>query len=143
MEQDLIQMQQICDKWAKILKIGSWKFMVQEIDNDYDSIHTQSSDGSAVILLGKHNNTTYDIEKRIVLGFLMVWAHDLVKMVDTKVAVWVVPNNSLEPIANALVELYNHQEKDTIQIHGELIRGTDGYYRLCRVYKEDINNGTR
>ena len=67
-------LQEICDKWANILKIGSWKFTVQEIDNDYDSIHTQSSDGSAVILLGKHNNTMYDIEKRIVLGFLMVWA---------------------------------------------------------------------
>lgn len=43
------QAQQLCDKWANLFKIGSWKFTVELKDNDPVQFRYNTQEGTAVL----------------------------------------------------------------------------------------------
>ncbi len=105
---DLNKCQQVCDKWANILKIGSWKFTVQETEANQDDMITDASARTAIIRLGKKTDTPCDIEKRIVMGMLSLWARDYIKceLGLHNSHMWIIPKDNIECIADALLMLH-------------------------------------
>lgn len=106
--------QEICDKWANILKIGSWIFTVQEVEENGDDITPDAASGIAKIHLGKYTNTSHSIEKRIIMGMLSLWARDYIKCELNlhNNHIWVIPEDNVECIADALIRLCYSYEED-------------------------------
>ena len=129
MEKDLIQMQILCDEWANILQIGSWKFIIEETDNENDAVTAQTSNGTATISLGSRNNTSYDIEKRILMGMLSLWTRDYIfcEFNLSNSRTWVIPGDTVAPIADALITIFDMFR--TLAAH---IREKDGRFVIKR-----------